>query len=115
MAFRFQLENIYAKERNQAIQEKLELFEANFNSELNHVFNIHYNLSNNANLKMLGTDTDSTWYKSQSIGDMRAFCGANSLLEDIVYIDKQSGNILACKNYVYKSGEDYYFKIKKFL
>ena len=36
MAFRFQLENIYAKERNQAIQEKLELFEANFNSELNH-------------------------------------------------------------------------------
>lgn len=112
-AFRFQLENIYAKERNQAIQEKLELFEASFNSELNHVFNIHYNLSNNANLKMLGTDTDSAWYKSQSIGDMRAFCGANSLLEDIVYIDKQSGNILACKNYVYKSGEDYYFKIKK--
>ena len=112
-AFRVQLENIYAKERDKALGEKLELFEDSFNSDLNHVFNIHYNLCNNANLKMLGFSPDFAWYKSQSIADMRAFNNANPLLDDIIYIDKYGGNILACENYVYGSEGEYYFKIKE--
>lgn len=80
---------------------------------MDYVFNIHYNLCNNTNLKMLRYSSDSSWYSSLSIGDMREFVSANPLVSDIVYIQKNGGNILACKNYVYESKDEYYFLINQ--
>ncbi len=110
-AFRKQLEMVYYTARDNSIQEKLYLFQQNFNNDLDYVLNIHYNLCNNTNLKMLRYSPDSSWYSSLSIRDMRGFAGANPLVLDIIYIQKNGGNILACKNYVYESGEEYYFLI----
>lgn len=108
VAYRNQLRTTYYTERDNSIQEKLLLFQQSFNNDLDHVYNVHYNLCNNMNLKMLSFSPKSTWYSSLCVRDMRGFVGANSLLSDIIYIDRNSGNILACQNYIYQSGEDYY-------
>lgn len=111
IAFRNQIQNAYYTTMENSIQEKLIMFQKNFNNDLNHVFNIHYTLNNNANLRMLRHSPASSWYGALSIKDMRDLAGANSLISDIVYINTEDGNILACYNYVYFSGENYYIQI----
>lgn len=112
-AFRNELKALYYTARDDSIQEKLTLFQRNFNNDLDYVFNIHYNLCNNTNLKMLRRSMDSSWYSSLSIRDMRELASANPLVSDIIYIEKNGGNILACNNYVYESSQEYYFLIKQ--
>ena len=111
IAFRKQLRTAYSTARDNSIQEKLVLFQQSFNNDLDHVFNIHYNLCNNTNLKMLRHSFDSSWYSSLGITDMREFASANPLVSDIIYIQKNGGKVLACKNYIYKSNDEYYFSI----
>ena len=113
IAFRNQLRTAYSTSRDTSIQEKLILFQQSFNNDLDHVFNIHYNLSNNSNLKMLRHSPGSTWYSSLSISDMREFVSANPLVSDIIYIQNNGGNILACKNYIYQSKGEYYFSLNQ--
>lgn len=113
IAFRKQLRTAYSTTRDNSIQEKLLLFQQSFNNDLDHVFNIHYNLSNNPNLKMLRYSPDSSWYSSLSISDMREFVSANPLVSDIIYIQNNGGKILACKNYVYQSKGEYYLSINQ--
>lgn len=108
VAFRQQLKTVYYTEQDSRIQEKLHLFQQNFRNDLDHVFNIHYNLCKNTNLKMLRYSSDSSWYSSLSISDMREFASANSLVADIIYMQDNGEKILACNNYVYKSKEEYY-------
>ena len=60
---------------------------------------------------MLRHSFDSSWYSSLGITDMREFASANPLVSDIIYIQKNGGKVLACKNYIYKSNDEYYFSI----
>ena len=108
LAFRHQLRTVYATEADKSIHERLTLFQENFNDTLDRVFNIHYSLCNNDNLKMLRYSDDTTWYSSLCVRDMREFAATNALLKDIVYIDRYRGNILACDYYVYRAGDEYY-------
>lgn len=62
---------------------------------------------------MLRHSPGSTWYSSLSISDMREFVSANPLVSDIVYIQNNGGNILACKNYIYQSKGEYYFSLNQ--
>lgn len=111
--FRKQLRTAYTTTRDNSIQEKLLLFQQSFHNDLDYVYNIHYNLSNNDNLKMLRYSPDSAYYSSLSIRDMREFAGANPLVSDIIYIQNNGGNILACKNYVYQSKGEYFISINQ--
>ena len=83
IAFRKQLRTAYSTARDNSIQEKLVLFQQSFNNDLDHVFNIHYNLCNNTNLKMLRHSFDSSWYSSLGITDMREFASANPMMNTI--------------------------------
>ena len=110
-AFRNQIKNAYYSTMEKSIQEKLIMFQKNFNNDLDHVFNIHYTLSNNANLRMLRHSSSTSYYRTLSIKDMRELAGANPLISDIVYIDTNKRIILACYNYIHFSGDHYYLQI----
>lgn len=111
VTFRHQLKTIYYTEQDNRIRQNLFLFQQSFGADLDAVFNIHYNLCENTNLKMLRYSSNSSWYSSLSIRDMRQFTDANYLISDIVYIQDSGNIILACKNYVYKSKDDYYIML----
>lgn len=113
ISFREHLRTAYYTARDSSIQEKLILFQQSFRNDLDHVYNIHYNLCNNTNLKMLRYSPEDLWHSSLSISDMRGFASANPLVSDIVYIQKNGGNILASKNYVYQTGDQFYFLINQ--
>ena len=108
VAFRHQLRKIYYTEQDNRIRQNLLLFQQSFGTDLDAVFNIHYNLCENTNLKMLRHSSGSSWYSSLGVRDMRQFTDANYLISDIIYIQDEGNTILACKNYVYKSKNDYY-------
>lgn len=112
VAFRYQLRRIYYTEQDDRIRQNLLLFRQSFDTDLDAVFNIHYNLCQNTNLKMLRYSGDSSWYSSLSVRDMRQFTDANHLISDIVYIQDAGELILACRNYVYKSRDDYYIMLE---
>lgn len=111
ITFRHQLRTIYYTEQDNRIRQNLLLFRQSFETDLDAVFNIHYNLCENTNLKMLRHSSDSSWYSSLGVKDMRQFTDANHLISDIIYIQDGGDIILACKNYVYKSKGDYYIML----
>ena len=60
VAFRHQLRKIYYTEQDNRIRQNLLLFQQSFGTDLDAVFNIHYNLCENTNLKMLRHSSGSS-------------------------------------------------------